>query len=146
MDYASHEDLRRVAGEIGAETGCRLIVLHGSTARQMVESAGSEREPEDVDLAVLPGSEADSVDFVGLTNAFIRRLGLQYVDLTDLRHADPLTMMAVAREGVPLFEDPPGEFGRFHSLAVRRYADTRKFRDLERAELREFVEESGATP
>lgn len=36
--------------------------------------------------------------------------------------------MLVARDGVPLYEADPAAFARFASLALRRYADTRKFR------------------
>jgi hypothetical protein len=38
-----------------------------------------------------------------------------------------------------LYEGSEGEFTRFASLAVRRFADTRKFRVTEREEIRDFV-------
>ncbi len=79
------------------------------------------------------------LDTVALTNRFIRTLGVQNVDVADLGRADPLLLMLVARDGVPLFEAAPSEFARFASLAARRYADTRKFRDLEPRQLEDFA-------
>ena len=87
-------------------------------------------------MAVLAEGRLDTVE---LTNRLIRALGFQAVDIADLSHADPLLMMLVARDGVPLYESSPGEFDRFASLAVRRYADTRKFRAMEAREIRDFI-------
>ena len=126
----SIEELRRAAAAAGREADCRLIVLFGSAAR----STGST--PGDVDVAVLCGGELDTVAF---TNRLIQDLGFQQVDVADLGRADPLLMTLVARDGVPLYERSPGEFARFVSLAARRYADTRKFRDMERREIDEFI-------
>lgn len=131
----SRDDLRRAAETVGRETGSRLIVLFGSAARAP-ERSSAPRAPEDLDLGVLTDAAPDLVD---LTNRFIRALRLQAVDVTDLRRADPLLLMLAARDGVPLYEREPGEFGRFASLAARRYADTRKFRVSERDEVRDFI-------
>jgi predicted nucleotidyltransferase len=117
---------------VAADLNCRLIVLFGSAARGVTA--------EDVDLGVLVDAVVDTVD---ATNRFIRALGLQAVDVADLRRADPLLLMLVARDGIPLYERSPGEFARFASLAARRFADTRKFRDAERHELRDFIARSG---
>ena len=107
-----------------------MIVLFGSAARSDVSV------PEDLDLGVLAEG---GLDLVAVTNRFIQLLGTQHIDVADLRRADPLLLMLVARDGIPLFEQPPGEFACFASLAVRRYADTRKFREAERDEIRDFV-------
>jgi len=132
----SLDDLRRAADTVGRETGSRLIVLFGSAARLPEHGA---RPPQDLDLGVLNDAASDLVD---LTNRFIRALRLQAVDVTDLRHADPLLLMLAARDGVLLYERDRGEFTRFASLAARRYADTRKFRVSERDEVRDFVTRS----
>ncbi len=126
----SHDLIRDTAQRVGPEIGARLIVLFGSAARSDVSV------PEDLDLGVLAEG---GLDLVALTNRFIQLLGTQHIDVADLRRADPLLLMLVARDGIPLFEQPPGEFARFASLAVRRYADTRKFRAAEREEIRDFV-------
>ena len=126
------EQVRRAAADVAAAIDARLILLFGSAAR------GDDRRPEDLDIGVL-GCEGP-IDAVDVTNRFIRRLETQAVDVTDLRRADPLLLMLAVRDGIPLHEDPPGEFARFVSLAARRYADTRKFREGERDEIREFVD------
>lgn len=74
-----------------------------------------------------------------LTHHFPRETGIQEVDLVDLTRADPVLLALVARDGVPLYESEPGAFARFASLAARRFADTRKFRDAEAEEVREFL-------
>lgn len=122
------ERLRAMAGRVGPELGCRLIVLFGSVVRR------DGRVPEDVDLGVL-GTRP--LDVVTVTNRLIQALGVQQVDVADLNRADPLLLAAVARDGIPLFEAVPGDFAAFASLAVRRYADTRKFRESERQEIRD---------
>jgi len=135
----SLEQIRQAAARVAHEADCRLVVLFGSAARAFTGGPG-ERAPEDVDLGVLgvqPGHTA--LDTAALTNRFIRALGAQDVDVADLGRADPLLLMLVARDGVPLFEAAPGEFGRFASLAARRYADTRKFRELERHRVQDFA-------
>jgi predicted nucleotidyltransferase len=125
----SLERIRRAAQQFGRESGARLIVLFGSAAR-----AGGR--PRDVDIGILCDGPLDAV---AATNRFIQLLGLQEVDVTDLRRADPLLLALAARDGIPLFERGPGAFAAFASLAARRFADTRKFRDAERDEVQAFA-------
>ncbi len=124
------EHLRRAAADVARREQLDLVVLFGSTAR------GDRASGSDIDLGVLGPS---TIDMVMLTNAFIQALREQEVDLVNLRHADPLLLMLVARDGVALFERDPSTFDQFASLAARRYADTKKFRDLEAERIREFV-------
>lgn len=128
----TRDQLHHAARQVADALGCRLIILFGSAAR----GPG----PGDLDLGLLGDSAVDPVD---ATNRFIRALRVQAVDVADLRRADPLLLMLAARDGVPLYERSPGEFARFASLAARRYADTRKFREAERHELRDFIARSG---
>jgi predicted nucleotidyltransferase len=121
--------LRQVVSAVAESLSLRLAVLFGSTAR------GASR-PEDLDIGVLADRP---VDTVALTNELTRSLGRQDVDLTDLRVANPVLLALLAREGVPLYEREPGEFSRFASLAVRRFADTRKFREAEAGRLSELA-------
>jgi predicted nucleotidyltransferase len=125
--------LQAAAAEVGRDEGLRLVVLFGSAARPGARG-------EDLDLGVL-GSPlpAQSLDVVAITNRLIQLLGVQHVDVADLGRADPVLLAHAARDGVPLYEGAPGEFGRFVSLAVRRFADTRKFRVGERDAIREYV-------
>jgi len=124
------DELRASVARIARERGFRLVVLFGSVAR-------GELGAEDLDLAIL---HDEPLDLIELTNEFTVALGMQEVDLCTLRHADPLLAALVARDGVPLWEASPHEFDRFASLAARRYADTRKFREAEHQQLHERIE------
>ncbi len=129
------ERLREVAEQVGREIKCRLIVLFGSVGR-------GDSRCEDVDLAVLParGVTLDTIDF---TNRLIQALRIQQIDVSDLSRADPLLLMLVAKEGIPLYEGAQSEFACFVSLASRRYWDTRKFREMERQDLERFAAGEG---
>lgn len=128
-------DLTRAASDVAREFGARLIVLFGSAARR------DARAPEDLDIGVLARTPLDSV---AVTNRFMQLLHVSEIDIADLRRADPLLLMLVAREGVPLFEAQPSEMMQFRSLAIRRFADTKKFRDSERDALRDAIARAGA--
>ena len=115
--------------------GVRLAVLFGSRAR------GDARADSDVDIGVI-GPQGE--DLLALAAELGRVAGMR-VDLIDLRRAGPLLAFAVAREGRPLIDPTGTEFPAFASLAARRYADTAKFRKLERESLLRFARErSGA--
>lgn len=128
---ADSERLRAAAVEIGRGGGLRLVVLFGSVARQ-------EAGAKDLDIGVLGGG-AGPLDAIAITTRLTRLLGVQGVDVTDLGRADPLLLAQAARDGVPLYEGSAGEFARFASLAIRRFADTRKFRVSEREAIRDYV-------
>jgi predicted nucleotidyltransferase len=128
--------LREVARDVAGRFGLRLVVLFGSTARQ-------EADPRDLDLGAV-GPQL--LDVVAITNALIRALGTQSVDLTDLRRADPVLLALVARDGKALFEAEPGLFDQFTSVAARRFADTRKFRDAQAQALRSAIGSRRASP
>lgn len=129
MGDITRVQLEQAAGAVARAHGATLVVLFGSAARGGVA-------PGDLDIGVLAGPTLDSV---AVTNELTRRLGVQAVDVSDLTRADPLLLMLVAREGVPLYEEQPGAFSRFASLAARRYADTAKFRAAERGEIADFL-------
>jgi predicted nucleotidyltransferase len=86
------ETIRDAAIEVGRQIDARLVVFFGSGAR-------GDRFRRDIDLAILPAGQLDLVD---VTNRFTRRLGTQRIDVVDLGRADPLLLMFVAREGIPL--------------------------------------------
>jgi predicted nucleotidyltransferase len=127
--FPALDRVRAVGARVGAELDCRLVVLFGSLARGDARAA-------DIDIAVLCDRPVDRVD---LTNRLTRSLGTQHVDVSDLAHSDPLLMALVARDGLPLLERSRGEFACFASLAARRYADTRKFRQMERREIQDLI-------
>ncbi len=121
--------LREAATKAGRHFGARLIVLFGSASR-------GEAAAEDLDIGILGSG---TVDIVAVTNELTQSLQTQAVDVTDLRRADPVLLALVARDGVPLFEHEPGAFARFTSVAARRFADTKKFRDAQAEALRDIA-------
>jgi predicted nucleotidyltransferase len=121
--------MRAAARQVGPRVGARLVVLLGSAARR-------HATPADVDVGILTDRP---FDVIAATNLLIQSLGVQPIDVADLRRADPLLLALAARDGIPLYEAEPGEFARFASLAARRFADTRKFRTAERDEVRAFL-------
>jgi predicted nucleotidyltransferase len=125
----SDELLRRAAAQLAGEHDLELVVLFGSAAR-------GERRVEDLDIAVLSRQPADTI---ALTNRLIELLHVQQVDLVDLRRADALLLALVARDGIPLYEADPSAFARHASLAARRFADTKKFREVEHQMLLDFI-------
>ena len=125
----SIDRIRLAAERLGAEIGARLIVLFGSAARRRTA-------PADLDIGILTKRRLDTV---AATNHLIQALGVQAIDVADLGRADPLLLALAARDGIPVYEAAPGAFATFASLAARRFADTRKFRDAERRELRDFI-------
>lgn len=127
-------ELQAALAATAKSEGLDLAVLFGSAAR-------GEPAPEDLDIALRGRAP---LDLIRLTNRLTVALGRQDVDLVDLRVADPVLLMRVAHEGVPIYEAEPGLFDRFHSLAARRFFDTRKFRDQERDEIRDFIRRRSA--
>ena len=122
-------ELREAAARLARSFDAHLVVLFGSAAR-------GEDAAEDIDIGILGSGP---VDVVAVTNELTQGLQTQDVDVTDLSRADPILLALVAREGVPLFENEPGQFARFASLAARRFADTKKFRDAQAEALREIT-------
>lgn len=129
-DPAFRNRLARAANVLAEEGQLDLVVVFGSVAR------GDRAHPADVDIAL---RGAYPIDVVAATNRLIALLGAQDIDVVDLRRANPVLAATVARDGIPLFEDQPGRFHQFISLAMRRFADTRKFRDAEAGQLRAFA-------
>lgn len=115
--------LEETAARVAAEAGLDLVVLFGSAA------TGARPVPEDLDIALRATASGATLDLVALTNRFIALLGRQDIDLVDLRRADPVVLAVVARDGVVLYARDAATFTSFTSLAMRRFADTRKFRE-----------------
>ena len=126
----NHERLAHAAATVGSQLGARLVLLFGSATRK------ERRQAADLDIGVLADGP---IDAARVTNRLIELLKLQNVDVADLRRADPLLLMLAARDGVALYEREPGEAARFASLAARRFADTRKFREAERRDIEDFL-------
>jgi predicted nucleotidyltransferase len=112
----------------------RLVILFGSHA------SGGVHRRSDLDLAILA---QEPLDMVGVTAEIMTLLHLNNVDVVDLRRASPLLAREIVRQGVVLYEREPGTYAQFVSLTIRRYADTRKFREAQRLAVQQFLQEWG---
>ncbi|WKZ32053.1 MAG: nucleotidyltransferase domain-containing protein [Thermodesulfobacteriota bacterium] len=130
----SISDIKERLAPLFDADGLSLIILFGSMA------SGAVHARSDVDLAFLYD---DKVDILELTNRTSALLGINRVDLVDLRLADPLLKFAIAKTGKIVYERSPGEFSEFYSLAFRRYVDTKKLRDAQEGSVRMFLAERG---
>ena len=88
------EELRRMVLSALAERDA-AVWLFGSCAR------GDARQHSDIDIAILP-REKLPLGFFGVLQADIEESTIPYyVDLVDLRHADPALIAEVRGEGIP---------------------------------------------
>lgn len=94
--------------------GLRLLVLYGSRAGEQA------REGADWDLAYLADGDLDPLELLAEATT---ALGSDDVDLVDLATASGLLRFRVARDGVALYEDPPGAFEEFVLQAVHFWCD-----------------------
>ncbi len=125
---------KRLADLPKAMPDLQLLVLFGSAVK------GRARARSDIDLAIQCDAAADLEAFY---LAIASRLGTDRLDLVDLRRAGPLLAFEVARTGSLLFEQPPGAFRQFQSVASRRYCDTGKLRRAQRRAIHVFLEREG---
>src|SRR5579884_4050100 len=118
--------IRDAAGSVATAAGHRLVGIFGSYARR-------DASPHAIDLGVLGAGAAgcdrrDQSIHRSARHERRRRRGSS--------PRNPVVLMSVARDGIPLFEATGTEFNEFASLAMRRYADTKQFRDAVREDLR----------
>lgn len=110
----------------------KMVVLFGSRAK------GKETDKSDWDIGVL----AKSGTYEGLAQfklqeelSDILAIPFDRIDLVNLRYCSPLLGFAIACDGKPLYQETSITFTRFQVKASKMYADTAKFRRLERAYL-----------
>jgi predicted nucleotidyltransferase len=111
-------DITRVGSPVMAAArrhpGLRLLVLHGSRAREDAHAAS------DWDFAFMAQAGFDpSLLYADLAVA----LGTDHVDLADLDRAGGLVRYRAARDGVVLVEAEPGLFDSFWFDAVSFWCD-----------------------
>ena len=124
--------MRSIAG-MARKRGLSLVVLFGSVA------ADAARTDSDIDIAV---------KFVGGDPGLLRTLEVQEeisglfrgrkIDLSVLNRADPLFMKKIAERCEILFAEP-GEAEAFLLMAFKRYQDHRKYLDMERDFVADYV-------
>lgn len=111
MSRMEEERLNALAQE---SPGLDLLVLFGSRARDDVHPHS------DWDFGYLAGPGFDVDDFLA---RLVGLLGIDQIDLVNLRRANGLLRYRAAAEGRPLFESTPGVFDRFWFQAVSFWCD-----------------------
>ena len=124
--------MRSITG-MARKRGISLVVLFGSVA------ADAARTDSDIDIAV---------KFVGGDPGLLRTLEVQEeisglfrgrkIDLSVLNRADPLFMKKIAERCEILYAEP-GEAEAFLLMAFKRYQDHRKYLDMERDFVADYV-------
>ncbi len=116
--------------------GISLAVLFGSRAE------GRARADSDHDIGVIADHGID----LDVLCATLERVAGGRVDVVDLRHANPVLCMEVARHGTVLVDVDDNRWPAFVSLSLRRFEDTRKLRALQTRALDEFLAQRGYAP
>lgn len=133
MERISEEAVKNKLSPLFREEGLKLAILFGSFA------SGIVHKKSDIDVAFLFNRP---VNILKLTNKVLRLLGKDNVDVVDLRQASPLLKFSVIK-GRLLYENKPGMFNEFSSLAFRMYVDTKKLRDARAAAIKNFLKKRG---
>ncbi|MEK6607994.1 MAG: nucleotidyltransferase domain-containing protein [Myxococcota bacterium] len=118
----------RLAAALGRQSDVRLAYLFGSVAR------GEERSRSDVDVAVLVEPAALGRPWPGIEATLLGdlcdALATERVDLVLLNVAPPVLAREVLRDGVVVLERDADERIAWELGALRRYADTRRLREI----------------
>jgi predicted nucleotidyltransferase len=117
---------------IAQRHGLRIAVVFGSVARQQTHARS------DVDVGVVLDRVLDYAELADLEHDVQQLFPDRKVDLVVLNHADPLLLKQVFDNYHVLYGDPR-DIQRLRLLAFRRYQDHRKYFDLERAYVRDFI-------
>lgn len=116
-----------------ADTG-QLSALAKRHRLELVTQFGSSLvDPDnarDIDLAFLPGFDAEPPDLVALIVDFCDLTGCAEVDLMDLERASPVALFAALAKGEVLFESGPNVFATQRLRAIGMFRDTAHFREL----------------
>ena len=114
----------------------QLLVLFGSRAR------GNFHAYSDWDVGYI-GPVVQAWTDLAIYGNVADALGIpgDRLDLVNLKRCSPLLGYVIAREGQVIFERQPGIFTDFQRKAWKQYADTTKFRYLQRVYIRSKLEE-----
>jgi len=110
----------------------QLLILHGSYA------TGNAASKSDIDIGILGKEKFDLDNEIDILDDFSEVFGDKF-DPVFLNGAEPLISYQVAIHGKPLYEETQGVFQRFRLLAVAKYMDSKKFRDMEKLYLKRAI-------
>ncbi|TDO91307.1 putative nucleotidyltransferase [Halanaerobium saccharolyticum] len=123
--------------DILADFGLELLILFGSY------ESNNFNENSDLDLAVKVKAvgqlKKDQLDILNKISALFNQIP---VDLVLLNHADPLIKFKIASEGKLLYQAEKGLFEKFQVRAAAEHNDARKFYQLDKKFIEDFLERS----
>ncbi len=113
----------------------KLLILFGSRAR------GEHRPDSDWDLAISHDETNRQTHIKEISNDYLTSLSIlselfeinrDSIDLIELDRCSPLMKYQVARDGKLIYEKNTGDFLKFRVRAWKEYADTAKFRKIQK--------------
>lgn len=120
-----------------ADYGLKLLILFGSY------ESNTFNENSDLDLAVkvkaVEQLKKDQLDILNKISALFNQIP---VDLVLLNHAAPLIKFKIASEGKLLYQAEKGLFEKFQVRAAAEHNDVRKFYQLDKKFIEDFLERS----
>ena len=113
----------------------QMLILFGSRAR------GEHRPDSDWDLAISYDEANRQTHIKEISNDYLTSLSIlselfeinrDLIDLIELDRCSPLMKYQVARDGKLIYEKNTGDFLKFRVRAWKEYADTAKFRKIQK--------------
>ncbi|MDD3314358.1 MAG: nucleotidyltransferase domain-containing protein [Syntrophaceticus sp.] len=113
--------------------GIALAILFGSRA------TGKAKPKSDIDLGVC--LTTPTRQHRALQSDLIHFLKTDTIDLVILNYASPLLKFQVAKTGKPLYQEEPGAFAAYCSLALRQHSDAKLFYQATDSYLNRLIKE-----
>ncbi len=111
-----------------------LMVLFGSQATGKIHSQS------DIDMAFLPFKRMNLIDVSKMTIDFSKELGVENLELVDMKNASPLLLKQVAQKSILLYEKEPSFFANFKIYAFKRFMEAKPLLDLRELSLNKFLQ------
>jgi predicted nucleotidyltransferase len=129
------DTLNRITTTVEKLPNLKLLILFGSRAR------GEDKPDSDWDLAISYDETNRQTGIKEISNDYLTYLSIlselfeinrDLIDLIELDRCSPLMKYQVARDGKLIYEKNTGDFLKFRVRAWKEYADTAKFRKIQK--------------
>ena len=141
LDMSLPENVQARLARLANRYGLELVVLFGSQA------TGHANERSDFDVAYMPERRRRpnmlQLD-VDLYSCLREVFPNADIHTADVRKASPLLALAVARDGIVLYESSIGVWSRFRAYAFRQWEDVRKVVGYWHEHVDRYLRESAA--
>ncbi|MBE9071073.1 nucleotidyltransferase domain-containing protein [Microcystis sp. LEGE 08355] len=129
------DTVNRITTTVEKIPNLKLLILFGSRA------CGEHRPDSDWDLAISYDEANRETHIKEISNDYLTSLSIlselfeinrDSIDLIELDRCSPLMKYQVARDGKLIYEKNTGDFLKFRVCAWKEYADTAKFRKIQK--------------